>query len=101
MARDNMWMFDTGSGGDGFQQEVRKTGFIIMARRNGSIYYCTHAWVEKNKGMHLEFATSGSLYCIPKLFDTHNEATAWLKGWQRSFPADASEYEAEISTYEC
>ena len=100
MPGNNMWMFDTGSG-DGFQREVRKTGYIIIAHRDGSIYYCTRAWTEKDTGMHLSFSSGGTILCFPHIFDTHNEATAWLKGWQRSFPATASEYDAEIRHYEC
>ena len=96
----NMWMFDIGSG-DGFQEEARRAGYVIIIRKDGVVSYCTNAWVDKDRGMCLEFSGPRSVFFIPKLFDTCLEAKAWLEGWQRSFPADADGWLPEIGTYEC
>lgn len=74
--------------------------WIMMIRRDGTVGYCTEAWTDSRKRVCLEFKEARSAFCIPKLFGSQQEAEALFRGWQRSFPANATGWDVEITEFE-
>jgi len=73
--------------------------YSIMIRKDGVVGYCTLAWSDGKKH-YLEFKTAQNPFFLPYLFDSEEEAAWWFTAWQRSFPADADGWIADISEYE-